>query len=313
MSHIGDVTTSVDEYLSVNRLEQLKVHAVSAAHDMKINMSYQGELFKARLEINRLTTDNSNLSSDIERKSKLISALTDICQKQGIGTFAVELTNRFERPVTPPILISKRSAKCRSYARSLDSSIMKEQAAYNKISTWFLECKFNPIYKYCRQYTLEVELDPEPVASSAPTLMESSDSNTSPFVYPLGIYSEIPCGNDYRGGMNCECMCRQYARNICRARTFKSPLDGPSMNLREIRAEYESPSPTMAESYHTMIHCIEVNMTRERSLDCFAMCEACNCCARHQRNFPVRFPLNIGLTIGEPNSSDTGFNAFLDD
>ena len=302
---------SIDDYLSTDRLERIQRLVIGNTQLHVRDMAYSRKLFETTLELNQSKIENEQLIIDNKSKVAIISELIDVCEKNGIKDPIVTLASSHIRPVTPPISIPVTSngtikACPRSYSKSLTSDTDKEKAACNKIGVWFLERKLNPEYRFCRVHTLGVEdepasapapepgpasapaPEPTPMSASAPTEMESSYDDMPGLMYEPGIYHEIPCGNNgIRGGPNCGCKCRQLARDICIVGEFMNPLDGPSMSLSQVVVEFNR--NVWSREYTGMWDCIARNMTRERAIDSFNMCQACNCCERHQRCFPRAF------------------------
>lgn len=296
---------SIDDYLSIDRLERIQRLVIGNTQRHVQDMDYSKKLFETTLELNQSKIENEQLIIDNKSKIAIISELIDICEQNGIKEPIVTFASSHVRPVTPPISIPVTSngtlkAYPRSYSKALTSDTDKKKDVCNKSEVCFLGHKLNP-HRFCHDHTLGIEDEyasapapasasapaPEltPMTASAPTEMEFSDEMPA-LIYEPGIYHEIPCGNNSpRGGPNCSCRCRQLARYICTVDEFKNPLDGPSMSLSQIVIEYDgSQSP-----YTGIQNCISKNMTRERAIDAFNMCKACNCCVRHQRCFPREF------------------------
>jgi hypothetical protein len=127
------------------------------------------------------------------------------------------------------------------------------------------------------------------VSDVSPSTVFEQSTRVDSYDYPPGIYDEIPLGTSgIRGGPQCSCMCRSFARQLCRIEdsydSFLSPLEGRSLSISDVISRFNTNSdiPTLRQS-------IQQNMTRERAIHSFNMCKACNCCERHKRNFPVNF------------------------
>lgn len=228
---------------------------IFSAKMMKLEIEKDSEIRALRVDAYMLKQKISTLETELKEKEVLLREFAKICSKYDEAEPVIAIASSMHRSATPPINVPIRGP------------------SYGSVAGYNPDGDFPPLSE---------------TTASAPVAMETSPEPDTSNPYPPGIYEEIPCRGE-RGGQNCGCSCLQFALEFCCAENSSEPfmqaLLGFSESMRGVEAIYNA----HRYDYIDMEECIIRHMTRERAIDSFNICKACNCCERHKRNFPSSF------------------------